>query len=267
MVHIETSVIFGKIGITAIAEDTFDEVEIGNEISGSEEAHFHASFFGNAGNFRANNGSEKERDEDFGGRLAGAGEWKDHDLLGRIERGLEETGESLQWNFFFIGGNREAALGDVEDALGGAAVGGRVVAHALVDAVGTQDGGFEFILIGREGKHAPDTVALEDEGSGGDEGGGVVVEEIGKVIVNGLVDGAEVVGKEAGLFLERGEKRAAEIEEGIVFFIADDFVAPGGKFEIDEFAKAFFFVGGGDGGALVGESNGVFKRRHEFVGI
>jgi hypothetical protein len=266
MIHVETGVIFGKIGITAIAEDTLNEVEVGNEIAGGEEAHFHASFFGNAGNFGTNDRAEKERDEDFGGRLAGAGEWKDHDVLGRVERGLEETGESLQRDFFFIGGNREAALGDMEDALGGAPVGSRVVAYALMDAVGTQDGGFEFILIGREGKHAPDTVALQDEGSGRDEGGGVVVEEIGKVIVNGLVDGAEVVGKETGLFLEGGEKRATEIEEGIVSFITDDFVAPGGEFKIDEFAKAFFFVGRGNGGALVGESNGVFKRRHEFVG-
>ena len=85
--------------------------------------------------------------------------------------------------------------------------------------------------------------------------------------MNGLVDGAEVVGKETGLFLEGGEKRAAEIEEGIVCFITDDFVAPGGEFEIDEFAKAFFFVGRGEGGALVGESNGVFERRHESIGV
>lgn len=105
-------------------------------------------------------------------------------------------------------------------------------------------------------------MAFENEGAGRDEGGfrvvgedgtdDVVAEVVADKGVDGFVYGREVVGEEAGLFLEFGEERAAEVEERVVFFVADDVVAAGGELEVDEFTEAEFLVGGGEGGGSGG---------------
>ena len=235
MLGIEAGIVLGKVGVTTVAEDGFYEVEVGDEVPGGKEPDFHALFFGETGDFRAHDGAEKEGDEDLGGRRARAGEGEDHEILGWIKRGFEKTGEGLQRDFFFIGRDGQSALGDVEDSFGGAAVGGRVVADSLMDPVGTQNGRLEVVLIRWKGEHATNAVAFEDEGSGGDESGGVVVEDFREVVVDGLIDRAKVVGEQAGFFLKGGDQGAAEVEKGVVGFVTDDLVAPGGEFQVHEF--------------------------------
>ena len=42
--HVESRVVFREMRIAAIAEDTFDEIEIADQAAGSEEARFHGSW-------------------------------------------------------------------------------------------------------------------------------------------------------------------------------------------------------------------------------
>ena len=264
---IEAGVVVRKVGVSGISEDAFHEIQVGDEVARGEKADFHGFFRGNAGNFRSNDGAQEEGYEDLRGSLAGAGEGQGHDLAGRVQRGAQEAGEGGFRHFLFIRGNRQAAIGDVEDALGGAAVGGGVVADALVYAVGAEDGGLELVLVRRNGKHAGNPVTLGDQCAGGEEVLSVrknfaddFLTEVGaQVGIDGGVGRAEVVGKEAGLFLEAGDQGFTEIEKRKVFLFSHDGVPTSGKLEVYELAEAVLFVGGGGGRRLGGEADAVFE--------
>ena len=74
------------------------------------------------------------------------GERDGQQLLRRIQRLLQHAGEGLLRHRLLVTGNRQPALGDVKRALGGAPVAGRVVQHALLDAVAGDDVGVKLVL-------------------------------------------------------------------------------------------------------------------------
>ena len=112
------------------------------------------------------------------------------------------------------------------------------MADAVFEAVGRDDVRFEGVALGREGKDAGDAVVFEDERGGGNhefaggEDAGDILEVGGEEIVDGLVGGAEVVGEEAGFFLEVGEEGFSDLEERVVCRVADDGESAGGELEV-----------------------------------
>ena len=257
---IEAGVVFRKVGITAIAENALHKIEIGNEVARCEEANFHAFFLRDPGNSGADDGTQKKGDEDFGRSFTVAGERENHDVLRRVEGGLEESRKGFERNLFFVGGNRKSAFGNVEDAFGGATVGGRIVTHALVHAIGTQDGGFEDILVRRKGEHAADAVSFQNEGTRGNQRGSfAVAEDLGEVVVDCLIHRAKIVGKESGLFLKRSDERTSQVKERVVVFFPNNVMASCGQLQVHKLPEAFLLIGRGNCGAVFGKSDGVLE--------
>ena len=74
--------------------------------------------------FGADDGTQEERDEDFGlvGLVEFGGEGEVEEFARGMEGVAEEVGERGDGDGFFVAGDGQATLGDVEDAVGGAAV-------------------------------------------------------------------------------------------------------------------------------------------------
>jgi hypothetical protein len=128
----------------------------------------------------------------------------------------EEAAEDGDGDGLLVVGDRQAALGDVEDARSGAAVAAGIVENALADAIGGQDVTLVGVAAGREGEDAGKAGAVDDEGGGGDARCfGVVVEIVVDEILDALVDRAEVAGEGAVLFAAEGEEVIDERREAI----------------------------------------------------
>ncbi len=76
----------------------------------------------------------------------------------------EQAREGFLRHGFFVGGDGKAAFGNVKRSLRGAAIGGRVVQHALGHAVAFQKGGLEDVLVRRQGKRAREAVKVHVQG-------------------------------------------------------------------------------------------------------
>ena len=268
MFGIETGVVFGKIRVATVAKDAFDEVEVGNEVSGGKKPDLHAALLGNTGDFWANDRAEKQGNKNFRRVLAGSGKGQDHDVLGRVEGRVEQARKRGQRNGFFIRRHRKSTFSDVEYTLGRASVGGGIVANTLMHTVGTQDRGFKFVLIGGKREHTANTVTLEHKRSSRDQsGGGGIAQGCGEIVMNRLIDRAKMVGEQTGLFLERSEQGAPQIEKREIFFFPDNVVSTGRQLQIYKLSEADFFLWRGDGWAVIGESDTVFELLHKCVRI
>ena len=124
-----------------------------------------------------------------------------------MEGAGEEGGEDGGGDGFFVVGDGQAAFGDVEDALGGAAVGFGIVEDAVVEPGGGEDGAFVFVGGGRQGEGAREAGAVEHEGGGGYVGDVAVLFEGGvEEVLDTLVDRAEVFGEDAVFFAAEGHE-------------------------------------------------------------
>ena len=94
------------------------------------------------------------------------GEGHGENVLRRAQSLGQQRREGLLGNGDFIGGNRQAAFGDVKHALGGAAVGLGIVQHALRDAIGAHVGRGETVGAGRKGHEARQARPIQHEGCG-----------------------------------------------------------------------------------------------------
>ena len=117
-----------------------------------------------------------------------------------------------------VGRDRQPALGDVEDALGGAAVVDRVVEHAVVEAVAGDQLVLVPVPVEREAQLAGEAVLVEDERLGGEalDLAGRRACRLVEVVLDPPVGGAEVVRQEPGLLAVAGEEVAGEVEDVLV---------------------------------------------------
>ena len=106
-------------------------------------------------------------------------------------------------------GDRQAALGDVEDAGGGAAVVRGVVQHAVDEAVAAQQRRAEVVAVERQRQLAGQAGLVEHQGAAGQLG---LLAGIGQVVVeeglDAVVGGAQPVGQAAAELTLAGEDRA-----------------------------------------------------------
>ena len=154
-----------QVGVAGVAEDALHEVEVRDQAARREEADLHAaspaSTLGTAGQTSGRSSSETivstgsgqsavngRRSSSAGGRSASC---SSRSVGGERHRDLVRR-------------DRQPALGDVEDALGGAAVAHRVVQHAVVEAVARDQLVVPRVAVDRQRQLAREAVAVEDQG-------------------------------------------------------------------------------------------------------
>ena len=232
---IEGGVVFGEVGIAGVAEDALDEIEVGDEGARDEEPRFHRALGREAGHGGDDDGAEMKRDERLGRDGFRGGERQAEKIGGRVERVPEQVREDGGRDAFFVVGNREAALGDVEDALRGAAVALGIVEDALAHAVGSEDGAVVLVAARRERERAGEAGAVEDERGVGQarDLDGAVAERIEEEILDALVDGAEVAGEGAVLLAAEGEEVADEVTDAAVVGQRDAGLADLAELEVE----------------------------------
>ena len=122
--------------------------------------------------------------------------------------------EGLLGDGDLVGGNGEAAFGDVEDALGGAAVAFRVVQDALGDPVGLQIGGGEAVFAGGQRHGAGEAGAVEDEGVGGQARSGSADAQVAiEKVLNAGVGRAEAIAQQQVFLMKVAQQGAGELQK------------------------------------------------------
>ncbi len=245
---IEAGVVVGEERIAGVAEDRLDEIEVGDEPARGEETDLEGLLRAHPGDRRADDRSQEERDPE--GRLvpAPAGEGQAEQVARRLEGDAEERGEDRLGHGLLVGGYGQPLLGDVEDALGRAAVLLGIVEDALGHAVGVEGGALVGVAIGGQAEHAGEAGAVEGERLRGYHRSfqrefrtQVGAEET----VDRPVGRAEVALEQARLLLVVRKKRFAEREVGEVLLAAVDRLAHRGELEVDELDQPG--IGGGAG--------------------
>ena len=131
---IEAGVIFWEMGITRVAENTFNEIQISDERTRDKETCFHRPHWAETGYGWHDDGAEVERDEALG-RFGRAGGKREAEQFGwRVERVSQQPTKDGRGHRFFIIRNRQAALRDVENSGSGAAIAAGIVQDALAHA-------------------------------------------------------------------------------------------------------------------------------------
>ena len=211
--HVERGIIFRQQRVARVAKNIFDEIQIAHQISGNEEAHLHRFLLGETGNRRANDGPQQQRDETFRRLRLRRGERQLHDFARRRQREREQLGERRFRHAQFVVGNRQAALGDVENSRRRAPVAARIVQHAVRDAVGIQNRGGKFIAVNRQRQHARQTGAIQRERARRqfrhDDGLEIIVEKI----LDAAVGGAKVLAEQPVFFARRPGHRGGDGDE------------------------------------------------------
>ena len=114
-----------------------------------------------------------------------------------------------------VGGNREAAFDNVEDALRGAAVAAGIVEDALRHAIGLQIGRRERVFARRQRHHARQAGAIEHERVAGQARRALRrdIAEIGvKEGLNAGISRAQSIAQHLILLIEVAQQRAGDFE-------------------------------------------------------
>ena len=164
VLDVEPGVVLGQVRVAGVAEDRLDEVEVADQAARGEEADLHRSSRRRrrAPPGRRSAAAAARRTSGSGsGRLAVNGTTSD---VGRRADGVpEQRGEDRRGHGLLVAGDGQPAFGDVERALGGAAVAARVVQDAVADAVRPQDRVAVAVLPLRDRERAGDPVPGQDE--------------------------------------------------------------------------------------------------------
>ena len=151
---------------------------------------------------------------------------------GRLEQGEVGAERHAQ----LVRRDRQAAFGDVEHALGRAAVVRRVVQHAVVQPVARDQLVAPGVAVDREGQLAREAVLVQHQRLGGKpdglrerRGGPQAVD----VVLDPAVGGAEVLGEQARLLAIPGEQVAGQPQDILTVDIRRDPGAHGRELEQD----------------------------------
>ncbi|MFT3915818.1 MAG: hypothetical protein QM704_17410 [Anaeromyxobacteraceae bacterium] len=217
---VERGVVLGEERVARVAEDGLDEVEVRHQAAGGEEAHLHRAR-GRAVGGRADDRPQEERGPHPGRIGARPGEGEGEHAARRVERGVEERGERAARHLELVGGDGQPAVGDVEDALRGAPVGGRVVEHALLQPEALEVGRGVVVVPGRQGEHAGEPRPVEREGPARQarHAAGQAAEVGVQEGLDPAIDGRERPAEEPILLELAAQERARQLEQR----------APGGR--------------------------------------
>ena len=148
-VGVERGVVFRQVGVAAVAEDRLDEVEIGDQRAGDEEASFHALFRDEAGHAGHDQRTQLQRDvARRRHRLIGR-EGQPHRFGRWIERQRQQARKRQLGHGELVIRHRQAAFDEVEDAGRRAPVARRVVQHAVAQAIAGEQRRLEVVAVRR----------------------------------------------------------------------------------------------------------------------
>ena len=192
-------VVLRQVGVAAVAEDALDEVQVGDQAAGGDEADLHGALGGEAGDLGHDDGAQQQGDEAAGRIGLGGGPRQGHEVVGGVDGGREDAGEDVAGHGLLVVRDGQPAFGDVEDAGGGAAVVARVVQDAgehpvALDVVGGEAGG-----VHRQGQRAGQARLVQDEGGAGQPRGDGRALQVGvEEGLDALVSRTGAVGQPAG---------------------------------------------------------------------
>ena len=213
MLHVERGIIFRQERITAIAENAFHKIQVAHQIARHEETDLHRLLRRETGNFRADQRPQEQRDKTFRRLRLRRGEWQRHQFARRIEREREHFGEGDFRHAELVVGNRQTALGDMENALRRAPVAARIVQHALLDAVGTDDVRMKFVAVERQRQDAGEAGPVEDERARRQFGDRHILEIVVKKSLDALVHRAQIMAEQPVLFARLAGHRGNDFRE------------------------------------------------------
>ena len=163
VVDVEGRIVLDQVRVAGIAEDALDEIQVADEIAGREEPDLHRFLGFHARYLGTDHRTQQQRHEHPCRVGLPGGEGNQAQRLGRPQRVCEHAREHLPGHRLLVGGDRQSALGDMERALGGATVVGRVVQHALRGAEAGHDLRLESVLADRQRQLARDAMTIEDK--------------------------------------------------------------------------------------------------------
>ncbi len=207
--RLQGGVVLRQVGVAAVAEDAFDEVEVGHETTGNDEPGLHALLTHIAGHGRGNQRTQLEGDEAGRRHLLVGGVGQHQVDLRRLERELQQPGEHGLRHTDLVVGDGQATLGDVEDAGRGASVVRRVVQDAVGQPVAAQQRGGVGVGVVGQRQLAGEAGLVEHERPAGQLG---AHPGVGEVVVQPVLDAtvgsAQAIGKAAAqLTLPREDRR------------------------------------------------------------
>ena len=218
MFGIEGSVILREQRIAGVAEDALDEVEVGHQRSRHEEANLHALAGHHAGNLRADDRADQQRDHASRRFGSGSGERQMEELFRRLQRARQKVREHRLGNAFLVVRDGQPALGDMEDARSGPPVRLWIVQDSVAQSVAAQPRRGDFVFVGRQGEDTGQAVLVQDEGVPRQfprDG------RIGQVIVDEVVDPAVhrtgVTGKQTVLLTALGDETLQQRVQSLSF--------------------------------------------------
>ena len=192
-------VVLRQVGVAAIAEDALDEVQVGDQAAGGDEADLHGALGGEAGDLGHDDGAQQQGHEAAGRLVLRGGPRQGQQVLGGLHGVGQQAGEDVARDGDLVIGDRQAALGDVEDAGGGAPVVAGVVQHAAehlvaLDVVGGEAGGVQ-----RQRQGPCQAGMVQDEGRARQPRGGGSALQVGvQEGLDALVGSTGTVGQAAG---------------------------------------------------------------------
>jgi hypothetical protein len=163
---IERGVVLRPAGVAGVVEDGLDEIQVGHQRAGREEPDLHPLLADEARHGGHHEGMQQQRDE--AGRRPGSagGVGQRGQVRRRLQRLREEAEEHALRHLDLVVGHGQAARGDVEDALGRAPVVGRVVQHAVAQAVALEQGRDVVVAVGRKTEFAGQPRLVEHQRAG-----------------------------------------------------------------------------------------------------
>ena len=160
-----------------------------------------------------------------------------------VQGGVQHPRKGRLGDFLLVERHRQSALHNVERALGGAAVVGRIVEDALGHAIGADVFAEIGIAVGRQADFAGQALLVQHQSVGRDDaalGHLDVLEIIVEELLNAPVDGRLMAGEQARLFSEAVDKIFGQCDElGIgefgngVVFVVKQRLAKRSKLKVD----------------------------------
>ena len=232
--HVESRIIFREMRVAAVAEDPFDEIEIAHQAAGSEEARLHGSRRVASGG-RTHKRAKHQGNEKMRRLVLARGEGQLEYVARRAKRGGEQGGKGLLGNRLLVGGNREAAFGNMEDAARGAAVTRWIVQNALRNPVGAHVRGRKAIGVRRQRHRASQTGAIENKGTRGQvrRAARTAIRQVGiEKRLNAGVGGTQMLSEQPFLFIMIAQERPGNLQETSVSGILCGRLAEGSELEM-----------------------------------
>jgi hypothetical protein len=233
--HVQAGVVEGQVGIAAVAEDAFHEIQVGHQAAGREEAGLHALLRHQAGHFRGNQGAQQQGHPQARLLVLVGGEGQPQQLGGRIHGRPEQGGEGGRRHRLLVPGDGQAALHHMEHALGGAPVLLGVVQHALPHPVGGQPGRFEAVAVGRQGQFRRQPRTVQHEAGGGQfhPAGHAVA---GQIAVDEVLDApirrAAIAAQQAAVLAIVAQQVVGDVQQ-VVAVAAPAGLVQGGQLQVD----------------------------------